>query len=279
MRPMRWRDQRQSTNIEDRRGMGGRGVAIGGGGLGVVIIAIAIYLCGGDPSQLLNQLPSETQQQQPTASNQAAKPVEENRAFVGAIMGSLEDAWKQILPQQSRVRYQDPKLVLFSGQIDSACGYASSATGPFYCPGDYKLYLDFAFFDELRREFKAPGDFAQAYVIAHEFGHHIQNLTGIMERVQRQGQNNRLSVALELQADCYAGVWANFAQKQGRVETGDAEEAIRAASAVGDDIIQKRTQGYVVPDSFTHGSAQQRIQWFARGMQTGDIRQCNTFGS
>jgi predicted metalloprotease len=275
---MRWQDQRQSTNVEDRRGMG-RGVAIGGGGLGVVVLAIAIYLCGGDPSQLLNNLPSQTEVQQPTASNQAGQPADPNRQFVGAIMGSLEDAWKQVLPQQARVRYQDPKLVLFTGQISSACGYASAATGPFYCPGDANLYLDFAFFDELRREFKAPGDFAQAYVIAHEFGHHIQNLTGIMDRVQQQGQNNRLSVALELQADCYAGVWANYAQKQGRVETGDAEEAIRAASAVGDDMIQRRTQGYVVPDSFTHGSAQQRMQWFARGMQSGDMRQCNTFGS
>ncbi len=276
---MRWGDQRQSTNIEDRRGMGGRGIAVGGGGLGVVILAVAIYLCGGDPSQLLENLPSQTQQQQPTASNQAGQPADQNRQFVGAIMGSLEDGWRQILPQQSRARYQDPKLVLFTGQVASACGRAGASTGPFYCPGDSNLYLDFAFFDELRREFKAPGDFAQAYVIAHEFGHHIQNITGVMEQVQRRGQNNRLSVALELQADCYAGVWANFAQKQGRVEAGDAEEAIRAASAVGDDMIQRRTQGYVVPDSFTHGSAKQRIEWFARGMQTGDMRQCNTFGS
>lgn len=192
-------------------------------------------------------------------------------------MGNLEDAWRQILPAQSRARYQDPKLVLFTGQVSSACGYASAASGPFYCPGDSKLYLDFAFFDELRREFKAPGDFAQAYVIAHEFGHHIQNLTGVMSQVQRAGQNNRLSVALELQADCYAGVWANFAAKQGRLEKGDPEEALRAAAAVGDDMIQKRTQGFVVPDSFTHGTAQQRMQWFTRGIQTGDMRQCDTF--
>jgi predicted metalloprotease len=259
--------------------MGGRGIAVGGGGLGIVILAIAIYLCGGDPSQLLNNLPSQTETQQPSASNQANQPADQNRQFVGAIMGNLEDAWRQILPQQSRVRYQDPKLVLFTGQVSSACGYASAATGPFYCPGDLQLYLDFAFFDELQREFKAPGDFAQAYVIAHEFGHHIQNLTGVMDQVQRRGQDNRLSVALELQADCYAGIWANFAQKQGRVQAGDAEEALRAASAVGDDIIQRRTQGYVVPDSFTHGSAQQRMQWFARGMQSGDMRQCNAFGS
>ena len=274
---MRWRDQRQSDNVEDRRGMGGRSVAIGGGGLGVVILAIAIYLCGGDPSQLLQTGPTQNQVPAPgTAANKAVSK-DENEQFARAIMGNLEDAWRQILPAQGRVRYQDPKLVLFSGQISSACGYASAATGPFYCPGDQKLYLDFGFFDELRREFKAPGDFAQAYVIAHEFGHHIQNLLGTMDKVQRAGENNRLSVALELQADCYAGIWANFAAKQGRVEAGDAEEAVRAAAAVGDDMIQKRTQGYVVPDSFTHGSAQQRMQYFAKGMQSGDMKQCQTF--
>ncbi|HQY66652.1 MAG TPA: neutral zinc metallopeptidase [Pyrinomonadaceae bacterium] len=273
---MRWRDQRQSTNIEDRRGMGGRTVALGGGSLGVLVLAIAIYLCGGDPSQLLQNAPNQGGVADPGVA--ANKPVgqDDNRQFVGAIMGSLEDAWKQILPQQARVRYQDPKLVLFTGQVSSACGYASAATGPFYCPGDYKLYLDFAFFDELRREFKAPGDFAQAYVIAHEFGHHIQNLTGTMDKVQQAGNNNRLSVALELQADCYAGIWANYAAKQNRLETGDIEEAIRAAQAVGDDMIQKRTQGYVVPDSFTHGSAAQRAQYFAIGIKSGDLRQCST---
>ena len=273
---MRWRDQRQSSNVEDRRGMGGRGVAIGGGGIGVIILAIAIYLCGGDPSQLLQNGPAPNQVPAPGTTANKAATQDENRQFVGAIMGNLEDAWRQILPSQGRVRYQDPQLVLFTGQVSSACGYASAATGPFYCPGDQKLYLDFAFFDELRREFKAPGDFAQAYVIAHEFGHHIQNLTGMMDKVQRAGENNRLSVALELQADCYAGIWANFAAKQNRLETGDTEEALRAASAVGDDIIQKRTQGYVVPDSFTHGSAQQRMQWFAKGMQSGDMKQCQT---
>lgn len=273
---MRWRDQRQSDNVEDRRGMGGRGVAVGGGGIGLLILAIAINLCGGDPSQPLQTGPApESVQPSETASN---KPVakDENRQFVGAIMGNLEDAWRQILPTQGRVRYQDPQLVLFTGQVSSACGYASAATGPFYCPGDRKLYLDFAFFDELRREFKAPGDFAQAYVIAHEFGHHIQNLTGMMDKVQRAGENNLLSVALELQADCYAGIWANFAAKQNRLEPGDTDEALRAASAVGDDMIQKRTQGYVIPDSFTHGSAQQRMQWFAKGMQSGDMKQCQT---
>ena len=272
---MRWRDQRQSDNVEDRRGIGGRGVALGGGGIGVLILAVVIYLCGGDPSQLLQTSQPQTAPAPGTTSNKAVSP-DENRQFVGAIMGNLEDAWKQILPQQTRIAFKAPKLVLFTNQVSSACGNASAASGPFYCPGDYKLYLDFAFFDELKREFNAPGDFAQAYVIAHEFGHHIQNLTGTMDKVQRAGQNNRLSVALELQADCYAGIWANFAAKQGRVDTGDAEEAIRAAGAVGDDMIQKRTQGYVVPDSFTHGTAQQRIQYFTTGFKSGDMKQCQT---
>jgi len=278
---MRWGDQRQSDNIEDRRGLGGRGIALGGGGLATLVLVIAVYLCGGDPSQLLEQIggPAQdttTSAPQP-AANKAARTEDENLKFMRAVMGNLEDAWRQILPSQGRVRYQDPKLVLFTGQVSSACGYASAATGPFYCPGDQKLYLDFAFFNELQREFKAPGDFAQAYVIAHEFGHHIQNLTGIMDKVQRAGNNNRLSVALELQADCYAGVWANFAAKQNRLDPGDTDEALRAASAVGDDMIQKRTQGYVVPDSFTHGSSQQRQEYFARGYQSGDMRQCQTF--
>lgn len=275
---MRWRDQRQSTNVEDRRGMG-RGIALGGGGIGVLVLAAIVCLLGGDPRQFLESgVPDQSQVQQPsTASNSAAKPADENEQFARALLGNLEDAWRQILPQQGRVRYQDPKLVLFTSQVSSACGYASAATGPFYCPGDNKLYLDFAFFDELRREFKAPGDFAQAYVIAHEFGHHIQNLTGIMGRVQSQGQNNQLSVALELQADCYAGIWANYAQKQGRLEAGDIDEAIRAAGAVGDDMIQRRTQGYVVPDSFTHGSADQRQRAFAVGMKYGNMQQCEVF--
>ena len=275
---MRWRDYGQSSNVEDRRGIGGRGIAIGGGGLGVLVLIVAALICGVDPKQLLEGLPQEqtTQQQPAPASNSVNQPPDENMRFARSVMKMTEDVWGEVLPQQAKVRYQDPKLVVFSGQVSSACGYASAASGPFYCPGDYNLYLDFDFFDELRREFKAPGDFAQAYVIAHEVGHHVQNLLGTMDRVQRAGQTNRLSVALELQADCYAGVWANRAQAKGLVEAGDAEEAIRAASAVGDDMIQKRTQGYVVPESFTHGSAQQRMQWFSRGMQSGDMRQCET---
>lgn len=273
---MRWGNQRQSTNIEDRRGLGGRGIALGGGGLGALVLAAIVCLLGGDPRQFLESQPPPVQQP-PAASNSAGKPPDTNEQFARNVMGSLEDAWRQILPQQSRARYQDPKLVLFSGQERSACGYGDAAMGPFYCPGDSKLYLDFSFFNELSREFKAPGDFAQAYVIAHEFGHHIQNLTGMMGRVQSQGQNNRLSVALELQADCYAGIWANYAQKQGRLEPGDVEEALRAASAVGDDMIQRRTQGYVIPDSFTHGSAAQRQQAFMVGMQSGQMSQCEPF--
>jgi len=274
---MRWSDYRQSTNVEDRRG--GRGLALGGGGLGVLVLGLVAFLCsGGDIRQFLETLQTQTEvQQPPTAGNSTNQPPDENRKFVGAVMAMTEDVWTQVLPQQARVRYQAPKLVLFTNQISSACGYASSASGPFYCPGDYNLYLDFAFFRELKNEFKASGDFAQAYVIAHEVGHHVQNLVGTMDKVQRAGQDNQLSVGLELQADCYAGIWANNAQKKGLVEAGDAEEAIRAAAAVGDDMIQKRTQGYIVPDSFTHGSSQQRMQWFAKGFQTGDMRQCEAF--
>jgi len=274
---MRWSDLRPSSNVEDRRGLGGGGLAIGGGGIGILILAAIIYLCGGDPRQLLQNLPqSEGRQQQQGAAN-STNSEDQNTRFARAILGSTEDAWGQILPQQARVRYTKATLVIFSGQTNTACGFSSAAVGPFYCPGDRKLYLDFAFFDELRREFRAPGDFAQAYVIAHEVGHHVQNLMGTMDKIENSGGGNRLSVALELQADCYAGIWANFAQKQGVVETGDVDEALRAASAVGDDMIQKRTQGYVVPDSFTHGTSQQRMQWFTRGLQTGDMRQCQTF--
>ena len=275
---MRWRDYGQSSNIEDRRGLGGRGLAIGGGGIGVVVLLIAALVCGIDPRQLLENLPQDQVTQQPgTASNSTNKPPDENRQFVGAVMKMTEDVWGEILPQQTRMRYRQPSLVLYDGQTPSACGYGQAAMGPFYCPGDEKLYLDFSFFRELQREFQAPGDFAQAYVIAHEVAHHVQNLLGTMDRVQSAGQNNRASVALELQADCYAGVWAHHSQKKGLVEAGDAEEAIRAAAAVGDDTIQRRTQGVVMPDSFTHGSSQQRMQWFARGMQAGDVRQCETF--
>jgi predicted metalloprotease len=280
---------RESSNIEDRRGMG-TGLALGGGGLGTLLIGLVIYLCGGsDALNIFNQVtggggaqPTEVSRQQP--AQQGGQQNDSQRRFVASVLGSTEDAWREILPQQSRRQYQDPVLVLFTNRVDSACGRASSSTGPFYCPGDNKLYLDFGFFDELKTQFRAPGDFAQAYVIAHEVGHHVQNLVGTMDKVtalqQRAGeaQANQLSVALELQADCYAGVWANYAQKRGQLEVGDVEEALRAASAVGDDSIQKRAQGYVVPESFTHGSSQQRMTWFQKGLQSGDMRQCNPFG-
>ncbi|HEY0428762.1 MAG TPA: neutral zinc metallopeptidase [Pyrinomonadaceae bacterium] len=269
---------RESTNIEDRRGMGG--LAAGGGGIGVLILALVIYLCGGDPSTLLNQIggggdTTQVQQQQPQTNPQNTN--DDQKRFVASVLGSTEDVWNKILPQQSRARYRNPTLVLFTDQVQSACGVAGSSTGPFYCGGDEKLYLDFAFFRELKTEFKADGDFAQAYVIAHEVGHHVQKILGTMQKVNSAGNSNQLSVRLELQADCYAGVWAYYANKQGLVEAGDAEEAIRAAQAVGDDTIQKRAQGYVVPDSFTHGSSRDRMSWFTRGFQGGDIRQCDTF--
>jgi len=275
---------RESSNIDDQRGMsGGRGLALGGGGIGTLLLILAVWLCNGDPRALLDQLgggsaPQQEQTQQAPQGGQPNAQNDDQRKFVASVLGSTEDIWRKILPQQAGKQYQDPRLVLFTGQTASACGYASSATGPFYCPGDSKLYLDFGFFNDLKTEFRAPGDFAQAYVIAHEVGHHIQNQLGTMGKVQQAGNSNDLSVKLELQADCYAGVWAHYADKQGLVEAGDAEEAIRAAQAVGDDAIQKRAQGYVVPESFTHGSAQQRMQWFTRGFQAGDMRQCNTFG-
>jgi len=279
---MRFGDQRESDNVEDRRGMGGRGVAIGGGGIGVLLLSLVIYLCqGGDIRSFLENLGSGSssveqpqQQQQPNQSGKQPVSKDAQEKFTRQALGSMEDAWRQILPQQARRQYRAPKLVLFSGQVSSACGYASAATGPFYCPGDQKLYLDFDFFQELAREFKAPGDFAQAYVIAHEVGHHVQNLMGTMARA---GSSNDASVRLELQADCYAGIWGNYAQKRGQMEAGDIEEGLRAAGAVGDDMIQKRTQGYVVPESFTHGSAKDRMTWFTRGFQSGDMRQCETF--
>ena len=273
---MRWRDQRQSGNVEDRRGMG-RGVALGGGGIGVLILAAIVCLLGGDPRQLLEGGGVPQDVQPPTASNSTNQPPDENRQFASVVLASTEDTWRQVLPAQARRNYAEPKLVLFDGQVSSACGRASASMGPFYCPGDQKLYLDFAFFRELRNEFKAPGDFAQAYVIAHEVGHHVQNLLGTMAKVQSQGQNNQLSVALELQADCYAGIWANHAQKRGQVEVGDVDEALKAAAAVGDDMIQRRTQGYIVPESFTHGSADQRQRAFAIGMKFGNMQQCEVF--
>jgi predicted metalloprotease len=280
---MRWREGRQSANVEDRRGMGRGGMAIGGGLGGIVILVIALLL-GADPRQLLEQLPSDTQAPATQSSRPTNPEEEELRGLVGAVLADTEDVWNDIFRQMGR-QYREPTLVLFTDQVQSACGIAGAAVGPFYCPGDQKLYIDLSFYRELKTRFRAPGDFAQAYVIAHEVGHHIQHLLGTMDQVnsarQRmsEGEANQLSVRLELQADFLAGVWAHHAQKRGVLEQGDVEEALGAASAIGDDRLQRETQGYVVPDSFTHGSSEQRIRWFRKGLETGDIRQGDTFSS
>lgn len=279
---MLWKGQRQSDNIEDRRGMSRGGIAIGGVG-GIVVLIIALLL-GADPRQLLEQ----TGGVDPNSGTQTSRPVnpqeEELKQFSATVLASTEDVWTEIFRQQGS-SYRKPTLVLFTDQVQSACGNAGASVGPFYCPGDQKLYLDLSFFNELQRRFRAPGDFAAAYVIAHEVGHHVQNLLGTMDKVDAtrgrisEAQANELSVRLELQADFLAGVWAHYAQKRGLLEAGDIEEALGAASAVGDDRLQREGQGYVVPDSFTHGTSEQRARWFRKGLETGDIRQGDTFNT
>src|SRR6185436_15065074 len=268
---MRWRDQRQSDNVEDQRGSGGgRRLAIGGiGGLGGIAILVLALLFGADPRQLLEQLP-QSGGAGPQTSQPASAEEEELKQFVRVVLAQTEDAWTEEFRRLGK-QYRKPTLVLFSGQVDSGCGMASAAVGPFYCSGDEKLYIDLSFFDELRTKFGAPGDFAVAYVVAHEVGHHVQHLLGTMDRVnsaqRRMSKDdaNRVSVRLELQADFYAGVWAYHARNRGIVEPGDVEEALGAASAVGDDRLQRESQGYVVPDSFTHGTSEQRARWFRHG--------------
>ena len=279
---MRWRGERESTNIEDRRGLSGGKIAVGGG-LGTVVIMIIALLFGADPRQLLQQLPEDQPTQVQTSRPQNPQE-EELKQFVSVVLGKTEDVWHDIFRQNGR-EYREPKLVLFTDRVRSACGITGSAVGPFYCPGDEKVYIDLSFYQELRQRFNAPGDFAQAYVVAHEVGHHVQKLLGISERVERLQQQaneveaNQLSVRLELQADFFAGVFARYVQNQGVLEAGDIEEALRAASAVGDDQIQRRETGYVVPDSFTHGTSEQRLRWFKKGYDTGDIRQGDTFNA
>ena len=279
---MRWRGERESTNIEDRRGTSVGRVAVGGG-LGTLAIMILALLFGVNPQQLFEQLPSEQQPGVQTSRPQNAQE-DELKQFVGVVLAKSEDVWTDVFRQNGR-QYRDPTLVLFTDRVDSACGIRGAAVGPFYCPNDEKVYIDLAFYEQLRREFKAPGDFAQAYVVAHEVGHHVQKLLGISDRVERLEQQadeveaNQLSVRLELQADFFAGVFARYVQNQGLLESGDIEEALRAASSVGDDTIQRRTAGYVVPDSFTHGTSEQRLRWFKKGFDTGDIRQGDTFGT
>jgi len=278
---MLWKGRRESANVEDRRGIGGGGLAVGGGLGGIVLLVVAL-LFGVDPRQLLEQQP-QGGPQTGTQTSRSANPQEEELAqFSRVVLAETEDVWNDLFRQNGR-QYRQPTLVLFTSRVESACGRASAAVGPFYCPGDQRVYIDLSFFRELQSRFRAPGDFAQAYVIAHEIGHHVQNLLGTSDRVNAmqaragEAEANQLSVRLELQADFYAGVWAHYAQKRGIIEPGDFEEALRAASAIGDDRLQRESQGYAVPDSFTHGTSEQRARWFRRGLETGDIRQGDTF--
>ena len=276
---MRWVGRRQSRNIEDRRGMRASG-AIGGGIGSVVLVLILALVFGVDPRQLLVQAP----QGPGGAGLQQISPEQEKlKEFVAVVLADTEDVWHEQFREMGR-DYQEPTLVLFSGAVDSACGYAGSAVGPFYCPSDNKVYLDLQFFDELQSRFGAGGDFAMAYVIGHEIGHHVQNQLGYSDRVHRQRgrvseeEYNQLSVRLELQADFLAGVWAHHAQRSKQIlEEGDIEEAIEAAHAIGDDRLQRQSQGYIVPDAFTHGTSAQRVRWFRKGFQSGDISQGDTF--
>ena len=276
---MLWQGQRESENVEDARGSGG-GRLVMGGGIGTVVLVVLYLLLGGDPQALFNsqqaQLPQSAQ-----VDNQA--PRDEASKFVAVVLADTEDAWNEVFRQMGR-EYEEPRLVLFTDLIQSGCGFASGATGPFYCPQDRRVYIDLGFFRQLQERLGAGGDFAEAYVIAHEVGHHVQNLLGITDRVDAarrrasEAESNRLSVRLELQADFLAGVWARYADRVKHiVEAGDIEEAMRAASAVGDDRLQRRSRGYVVPDSFTHGSSEQRVRWFRRGYETGDLSQGDTF--
>ena len=277
---MRWKGERESTNVEDQRGSR-KGLAVGGG-LGTLVILGLALLFGGDPRAILEQLQGGGQSAGTQSSRPANPQEEELKRFTSVVLASTEDVWTDIFRREGG-QYRPPKLVLFTDQVQSACGMAGAAVGPFYCPGDEKAYIDLSFYSELKNRFRAPGDFAQAYVIAHEIGHHIQNLMGTSGKVdaaQRRlskEEANQLSVRLELQADFYAGVWAYYAQKKGLLEAGDVDEALRAASAIGDDRLQKESQGYVVPDSFTHGTSEQRMRWFRRGLETGDVRQGDTF--
>ena len=283
---MKWQGRRQSDNMEDRRGMstGGKSL-VGGGIIGIIILLVNIF--GGENAQMITPVLEQfnNQSQSATTEQRDLTPSEiEEGKFVKTILADNEDVWNKIF-QENNLQFEAAKIVLFSGQVETACGGASSASGPFYCPGDQKIYMDMSFFEELRTKFGAKGgDFAVAYVIGHEYGHHIQNLLGTSTKMRQlqQGKSeaeaNKLSVALELQADFYAGLWTNYNEKiNAMLEPGDIEEALSAAQAVGDDAIQKKMQGQVVPDSFTHGTSEQRMYWFKKGLQSGDIKQGNTF--
>ena len=279
---MKWQGRRQSDNVEDRRGLSGGKVAVGGGVIGIIILLLNVF--GGENGQTIGNVLEQMQGGQQTQTEAAAplsKEDEEMGNFVRVILADNEDIWSKIFAEHG-MKYKNPKLVLFRGSVNTACGGASSASGPFYCPGDQKVYMDLGFFEELKTKFGAKGgDFAIAYVIAHEIGHHIQTLLGTSAKMREaqegksQAQANKLSVALELQADFYAGVWTHYNQEN--LDTGDIEEALSAANAVGDDAIQSKMSGQVVPDSFTHGTSEQRMYWFKKGFKTGDIKQGNTF--
>jgi predicted metalloprotease len=275
---MLWQGRRQSSNVEDRRGIGAGGLAVGGGVIGVIALIINL-LMGGDPSQIPELLPQ--QQSQPQTTEQKAAD-DERAQFVKVVLAETEDVWNNIFQKQGQ-DYPEPTLVMFRDIVQSGCGNASAASGPFYCPPDQKLYIDLSFYEEMQSRFNAPGDFAMAYVIAHEVGHHVQNLLGTTDKLARERQNlserayNKLSVKLELQADFLAGVWAHYANRAKILEAGDIEEALTAANAIGDDRLQKQSQGTVVPDAFTHGTSEQRMYWFKKGFETGDISQGDTF--
>ncbi|MCC6966687.1 MAG: zinc metallopeptidase [Nitrospira sp.] len=283
---MRWQGQRESQNIEDRRGMGAArsGAGIGLGGL-VLVLAVS-FLTGTNPLTVLNLLTGVreiTGSAEPERSGPTGAPSDSLGKFAAVVLADTEDTWRALLPQMGRA-YEDPQLVLFTGGVRSACGTASSAVGPFYCPSDHKVYLDLSFFQELARRLGAPGDFAQAYVIAHEVGHHVQNLLGIADKITRLQQRsspaerNALSVRMELQADCFAGVWGYHAERNRQlIEPGDFEDGLHAAAAIGDDRLQQMREGYVQPESWTHGSSEQRVAWLRRGLQSGDPHVCDTF--
>lgn len=301
---MRWQGREESSNVEDRRGEGGRGglpgggfrIPVGGGGMRraggpgigmIVVIMIILWFLGINPLTVLqggNIDLGGPSSQSIGSQEQASGGEDEMRRFVGVVLKETEDTWTDVF-RASGETYPKPKLVLFTNQIGSACGFASAASGPFYCPGDQRVYIDLAFYDELKRRFKAPGDFAQAYVIAHEVGHHVQNVLGILpkfneaRRTMSERQANAMSIRVELQADCFAGVWAADAERKGLLESGDLDEALNAATQIGDDAIQKRTQGYVVPESFNHGTSEQRKRWLRAGYESASLDACDTFNA
>ena len=281
---MRWGSARQSTNIEDRRGGLGGGGLVGGGGIVTILLVLMVScITGRNPLELMQQVEQSAPVE--NAAPPGGAPADDPQArFVAGVLGDTEDTWNQIFARGGN-QYEEPVLVLFDGSVRSTCGFASAAVGPFYCPNDHKVYLDLSFFRDLDRRFGAPGDFAAAYVIAHEVGHHVQTLMGVSERVHRARQRsseegaNALSVRMELQADCLAGVWGHHADRKQLLESGDIDEGLRAAAAIGDDRLQRESQGYVAPESFTHGTSEQRASWLKRGLQTGDPNACDTFNT